>query len=116
MNFDGGDWVARRAKLYDVKAKPAKRRVRWGSLLLIALVLWLVWTFGQGFMQSYQLRQDLAEVESRIRAVEIRNENIRDELERLQSAEYVERVAREELGLVNPGEELYILSQPMPED
>ncbi len=108
--------MAGKGRLYDVKARPPRRRIRWGTLLLIGLAVWLVWTFGQGFVRSYQLKQELAEVESRIRAVEIRNEKIRSELERLQSAEYIERMAREELGLVKPGEELYILSQPIPDD
>ena len=40
---------------------------------------------------------------------------IREEIERHRSEEYIERVAREKLGLVKPGETRFIISESLEE-
>ncbi len=89
------------------------RRVRrLQAVLLILLAIWITVAFGRSYYENYQARQRLIELESDLRAYEIRNEQLEETLQRLQSPEYVERVAREELGLVQPGEKLYIITDP----
>ena len=44
--------------------------------------------------------------------MELRNKQLEEEIANWQSPEYVERAAREELGLVKPGETMYIFAQP----
>lgn len=41
-----------------------------------------------------------------------RNESLRREMKELESNEYIERKAREELGLVKPGEEAFVVVDP----
>ncbi len=96
-------------------AKRRKFRLRLSSLILIVLVAWLGHTFGKGFIKHYRLRQEIAKLTYEIQAFERRNEKIREEIELHSSEEYIEQVAREELGLVKPGETRYIISEPLDE-
>ena len=47
-----------------------------------------------------------------LNAVRMRNAQLLEELERVSSDEYVERVAREELGLVAEGETVFVVIKP----
>ena len=90
-----------------------KRRIRrLQAVLLVLLAIWIAAAFGRSYYENYQARQRLIELESDLRAYEIRNEQLDETLRRLKSPDYVEQVAREELGLVQPGEKLYIISEP----
>ncbi len=75
-------------------------------LFAIALILFLM------FLPSYQKMQDLKQknlqYEARIR--QMRRENLRLEEERrllIEDPEYLEKVAREKLGLIKEGEVIY---------
>lgn len=85
------------------------------KLIIGGLVVLLGFSFGKGFVQNNRLRKELSKLTYEIEALELRNDEIRAEIERQQSPEYVEWVAREELGLVKPGETRYIISRPIEE-
>ena len=68
----------------------------------------LAGTFGKGFVRHYHLKQKIA-LRHEIQAFELRNAEIRRQIEHYRSYEYIERVAREELGLVKPGNKVYNL-------
>lgn len=99
-----------------VLAKRQRRRKMLRARLLILIILVLailaIIPFGRGFVSTYQLRHEIETLEKEIGAMRMRNDTLEQEIERMKSPEYVERVAREELGLVKPGETLYILSEP----
>ena len=78
---------------------------------MIGLAVWIGASFVRNYYRNYEARQEIVRLESEIRAYEIRNQQLEMEISRLQSPEYVERVAREELGLVYPGERLYIVDE-----
>lgn len=92
--------------------KAHKKNIKLYQVLCLLLGIWIVFMFGKGFFDHYRLRQRLAALNHEIQAFELRNEQIRQEIGLHSSHEYVERIAREELGLVMPGETRYIISQP----
>ncbi len=92
-------------------SRKVQRRKRLLLLIFVILVAWTAIAFGRSYYRNYQAQQRLIQLESEIKAFEIRNEQLESEIERLQSPDYVERVAREELGLVRPGEKLYIIEE-----
>ena len=51
-----------------------------------------------------------------IAALELRNEQLQLELERLTSPEHLEEVARRQLGLVKPGETIFYIAEPADDD
>lgn len=88
-----------------------KKRIKLTSILALCLLLWLGYTFGKGFVIHHRLKQKIAQLNNEIQAFELRNAEIRREIERHSSYEYIERVARKELGLVKPGEMRFIISE-----
>ncbi len=94
------------------RRKTGSKKLKPYKIILILLFVWLSCKFGKGFIQQYHLRRELDVLASEIKAFELRNEEIRLEIEKHRSPEYIEQVAREELGLVKPGEIRYIISRP----
>ncbi|HOB08269.1 MAG: septum formation initiator family protein [Limnochordia bacterium] len=88
-----------------------RKRIKLGTVLLVCFLIWLGYTFGKGFVRHYHLKQKIARLRHEIQAFELRNAEIRRQIEHYRSYEYIERVAREELGLVKPGETRFIISE-----
>lgn len=96
------------------------RRKKQQAIVILTIIglltLGVVIAFARGFVRNLRLKQEVTKIQREIQAMELRNAELEKEIMRMQSPEHVERVAREELGLVKPGETLYILSQPLDED
>jgi len=88
----------------------AGRRKRWRVtprfwlLVALAFFLYIAASYAAGFAEIWRLKGEIRKVQEEIAAAEAQNEALRRELEYLQSDEYIEKAAREELGLVRPGE------------
>ena len=89
----------------------ARRRVkltpRFYTLLLLAMVILLVVRLAQGFVTQRSLEREIERKERALEATRAEIERLEDEVAEMQSDSYVERRAREDLGLVMPGEERY---------
>lgn len=92
-----------------------RRRLTTRFWLIIGLLVfgYAAVSYTTGFLEIWRLRQEIQRVELEIAATKTRNEQLRHELAYLQSDEYIEKVAREELGLVRPGETPVIFT-PVP--
>ena len=61
-------------------------------------------------------RADTSEAEERLAVLRAQNDAYQERIERLETAEEIERLAREQYNLVFPGEEAYaVLPAPLPE-
>jgi cell division protein FtsL len=70
---------------------------------------------GQAALRLYHLGRQLAELEHQRDLLLAENRRLREEIRRLHDPAYVERLAREELGLVRPGEIAVVLvPEPTP--
>lgn len=101
----------------DDHARPATRRRRrkritprfyWMMAALI-FTLYLGYGYVDGILRIVQLQGEIRAVRQEVMVLETRNQQLRHELARLQSDEYIEQVARRELGLVRPGERVYVV-------
>lgn len=92
-----------------------KKRLNVLQFLGLILALWLLFCFGKGMVTNYRLKLEIADIKMEIDAIRMRNAELEREIEKYNSPEYVEKIAREELGLVKPGETLFIMSQPLDE-
>jgi cell division protein FtsB len=83
--------------------------VRGGIGVIIAAALVYLFVFSKyGYLRMRELQQKNAELEDRVSEVESENEKLQTEIGRLEDdMEAVERLAREELGLVKEGETIY---------
>lgn len=84
-----------------------------GRLLLVLMILWVGFHFARNTWDNQRLRNEINALEKQIGVLELRGAELEREIKEWQSPENVERVAREELGLVKPGEVMYIISESL---
>jgi len=80
-------------------------------LITVAVVLVLV-VIGGKAVQGHEMRQQAQALEQRIEQLKQQHGQLSKELEYYRSDEYIEKVAREELGLVKPGEVAVAVAVP----
>jgi len=83
-------------------------------ILLILLLQYRLWFDDTGVVASWQLEQQMTELEQDIAAQKVRNDWLKAEVEDLrQSDDLIEEKAREDLGFIGQDESFYlILDQP----
>jgi len=81
-------------------------------IVVAAGVLFVLVVVGGKAVQSYEMRQEARAVERRIEDLKKENQRMSRELEYYRSDEYIEKVAREELGLVRPGDVAVVIVPP----
>lgn len=91
-----------------------KDLLRFTALGLLFLAIMAAWLgFGErGFIHLYKIEKERQAYADKIRGLELENQNLLDEINRLRSdREYIESQARKELGLLKDGEVLYRFKQ-----
>lgn len=69
----------------------------------------------KGLVEIVKARQDYSTLETSLRRVRVENARMREQARLLrEDADTIERVAREQLGLIKPGEKLFILKDVSP--
>ena len=77
-------------------------KIIWAIILL--LILYIVFLFSDKYARTLQLKEDIKILESEIEELKLKNNNLSEEVESLKSDKFVEKIAREELGLTKPDE------------
>jgi cell division protein FtsL len=87
------------------------------ALLFVLIVLCLLFVVGYASRLTEQTRLQvaIARQEARIVQAQQKQARLQAELTHVQSDAYVEQVAREQLGMVQPGDQLVIRVAPPPE-
>ena len=84
-----------------------KVKPRFFLLLLSLLLIWVAAGFVNRYLHIVMLQSKIVRVEREIAALETRNEAVRQQLKEMQIDTYIERVEREKLGLIKPGDVVY---------
>ena len=93
------------------------RLVIGGGLACFLLLSLLALAGDRGFFEVYQFQRHLRHVESRIQALEAENERLRAQVTGLRSDPFqIEKLAREDLGLVRPDEIVFEIVDRRPDD
>lgn len=95
----------------------ARRRIRLRPrfFVVVALLIFLTYTvygYVTGYMRLRALRAELEQVQQEIQELRRLNAALEEELARYDSDEVIERIAREQLRLVAPGETPVIIIDP----
>jgi cell division protein FtsL len=85
-----------------------------GPAVVAGLAMVLMGLFGSAYWDGYQVRREAAQLVRERDELRRHNAQLREEIRLLHTPEYIERLAREQLGLVRPGEIAVILVQPTP--
>lgn len=103
---------ARGASRSKSPARPSRQtgRSSWFvPLALSALVVFAAWSFYPVARVQYGEQRQKARLEAELESLKERNSTLRAEVDRLKTPEGVEEVARESLGLVKQGENVYVV-------
>jgi cell division protein FtsL len=93
---------------------------RWKYLVVLVLIILLVITyytvFGErGVLELRKLERTVEEAKAKTEEVKMENERLKQEIQRLQSdQQYIEKLARQELGLARKDEMIYKKVTPAP--
>ncbi len=105
------------APYYRGRTRAQNRRVpRWvvvGTTATALAILTVV--FGSTFVQVYRLEREAARMEQLKHDLEEQNAQLREEIKLLHTPQYIEKLAREQLGLVKPGEIALLIVQTPPD-
>lgn len=86
------------------------RRIGVGAIAVLVLGLGL--TGLAPARQAFSQRQRVEAEQRKLAALEAENRKLDDRLRRLNDPDYIEKLAREQLGLVRPGEISYVVVPP----
>ncbi len=101
------------SKQGDVISPMMARRIIWHKIkvgFVLVFLVYVLFTYVQKTYDIISLRYEIKQIEAEIAVYKDKNETLVQELARLMGDEYVEKVAREKLGLIKEGEILIILS------
>lgn len=92
--------------------KGYNRKILGTILLLVSVMVFFTFFGDKGLLQVYRLRKELREIERTNRDLEKENARLRTEIHQLRTnRDYIEELARRELGLVKKGELVYQFDQ-----
>jgi cell division protein FtsB len=82
------------------------------AILTGLAALYLVLLIGQRALDAYRINQEIESIRREIIALQSRNVELQGDLSSPRAEEEIERIAREELGFVRPGDRSVILLWP----
>lgn len=88
--------------------KRRKLRVNWFRLIIVVMAGYFIYSGVNQYNQLHAINREQEAVRVRLEQAREMNAGLLEERRRLNDRNYIEKLAREELGLVKPGEILYI--------
>ncbi len=76
--------------------------------IIIFFLLAVVFNFYQGSLEKKKMAKRIIKLKKEIAEIKEDKKELKEQIEHINSKEFIEKVAREELGLVKEGEILYI--------
>lgn len=83
-------------------------RINWFKLLLLCVTGYFLYIIAGQQIELYKVRRQTAGARFQLEQAKRLNQELQEERNRLSTPAYVEKLAREQLGLVKPGEIPYI--------
>lgn len=88
-----------------------KRRFKFKHIIYGLLICYLGYVFISQQAAIGRVKSDIDKYAEQNRKVEESNASLKDQIEFAQTDEYKERMARERIGLIMPGEVVYIIDE-----
>lgn len=90
------------------RVNKAGRRIKFGACLTVGLVSLAVMLWGPQYMNIRDINAQIAELERQKQELQQTNVELKEDIRQLNNDAAVEKMAREKLGLVKPGEKTLI--------
>ena len=78
------------------------------KLLLLGVFIYVLVVLGSQHLTLYSYDQQTVQLREQLKALESENHRLQQERDQLNTPEYIEKVAREELGMVKKGETVFV--------
>ncbi|WP_312562167.1 septum formation initiator family protein [Anaerospora sp.] len=85
-----------------------KYRLNWFRVVMIAIILYTVYVCVNQQLQYAAISREMEATKTQLEQLQQTNEAMGQEKQKLSTPAHVEKLAREELGLVKPGEIPYV--------
>ena len=69
----------------------------------------MLYVVGKTLYQSYEVRKEVSDLKTSLTETQLSNKQLGEQILYYQSASYREKIARERLGLMKPGEEVIVI-------
>lgn len=92
----------------NAKGKGSGRGFNWFALLLAVIFIYAGWILAGQQMTLGELGNDMAAAQDRLQSARAENQQLKDENAMLYDEAYIEKLAREELGMTRKDEMPYI--------
>lgn len=79
-------------------------------LISLSVFIAAVWTLYPVLRLQYQQQREVASLETELEGIKTRNIELAEQVDRLKTPEGVEEIARQDLGLVKDGEQVYVVT------
>ena len=94
------------------KQRKLKYRLKGPSVILLILLGMIFYSFGGQMAEMYNVQSEIKSIQIQMDKLNAKNIELKKQLEQLNSDAYIEREAREKLGLVKPGEKIILEAKP----
>ncbi|MEY8763184.1 MULTISPECIES: FtsB family cell division protein [Clostridium] len=81
-----------------------KIKIKWKNIFLLLLVLYIGYIFVSQQITMQNIKKQISETKSEEQKLKVRNQKLQDEVKMSASDVYIEKLAREKLGLIKEGE------------
>ncbi len=87
-----------------MKARRERRGINWFALIMLAIIVYFSSILISQQVYLSQAADDYAVAKARLEAAQKENEALKEETRQLNELGYIEKIAREELGMTRAGE------------
>lgn len=99
------------------KTRPKSRRklkfrLSGPSVIFLIILGFIFYSFSGQMVEMYNVQGELNNIKTQMQELQAKNAELRRQVEQLSSDAYIEREAREKLGLVKPGEKIILEVKP----
>lgn len=84
------------------------KKIVWTRLFVFVFTIYALFVIANQQYSIYKLNKVKAEVQKNVDAAKMENEKLKNQLKNANDEKNLERMAREQLGLIKPGETVYI--------
>lgn len=81
-----------------------KVRIKWKKIFFLLIILYVVYIFVSQQITMYNIKKQITERKVEEIRMKQKNQKLQDEVKMSTSDAYIEKLAREKLGLINEGE------------
>jgi cell division protein DivIC len=85
-----------------------KKKIIWTRFFVFVFILYAIFTIANQQVTIYRMNKTKQEIVENIQTAQKENERLKDMLQYTSTKEYIERMAREQLGLVKSDERVYV--------